>query len=106
MNKLRQVAVIALFVGSYQVGMAQSNSRPEFKNAEERAAWIKENMPEKEASAVNAQTSERENVQLTDDQKRERIAAYQELIRQNAGNADFNLVAYERRIQILTESLK
>lgn len=42
MKILRRLTVVALFLGSYQLGIAQSNSVPTFNSEAEKAAWVKE----------------------------------------------------------------
>ncbi|MGB1316575.1 MAG: hypothetical protein ACPG5W_00140, partial [Flavobacteriales bacterium] len=46
MKTLRQLVAVALLLGSYHVGMAQSNSNPTFKSEAEKKAWIQAH-PEK-----------------------------------------------------------
>ena len=41
MKTLRRLVAVGLLIGSYHVGMAQSNSIPTFKSEAEKAAWIK-----------------------------------------------------------------
>ena len=46
MKTLRRLVAVVLLAGSYQVGIAQSNSTPDFKSDAEKHAWIQAN-PEK-----------------------------------------------------------
>ncbi|MDB4655477.1 hypothetical protein OAE48_01380 [Flavobacteriales bacterium] len=46
MKTLRRLVAVGLLIGSYHVGMAQSNSVPTFKSEAEKAAWIQENPEE------------------------------------------------------------
>lgn len=41
MKTLRRLVAVALFLGAYQLGMAQSNSVPTFNSEAEKAAWVK-----------------------------------------------------------------
>jgi len=41
MKTLRRLVAVALFIGSYHVGMAQSNDVPTFKSEAEKVAWVK-----------------------------------------------------------------
>ena len=41
MKTLRRLVAVGLLIGSYHVGMAQSNSIPSFKTEAEKAAWVK-----------------------------------------------------------------
>ncbi|MCF8277215.1 MAG: hypothetical protein K9J17_10825 [Flavobacteriales bacterium] len=43
MKTLRRVVAVGLLVGSYHVGMAQSNSIPKFDSDAEKQAWINAN---------------------------------------------------------------
>lgn len=49
MKTLKLVVAVVLLLGSYQLGMAQSNSLPDFKSDAEKQAWIKAHPAEYEA---------------------------------------------------------
>jgi uncharacterized protein (DUF885 family) len=46
MKTLRRSVAVALLLGSYHVGMAQSNDMPEFKSDAEKQTWINANTDE------------------------------------------------------------
>jgi hypothetical protein len=43
MKTLRRLVAVGLLIGSYSVGMAQSNSVPEFNSEAEKQAWLNAN---------------------------------------------------------------
>lgn len=51
MKTLRRLVAVGLLLGSYHVGMAQSNDMPEFRSDAEKQAWINANTDEQSFSS-------------------------------------------------------
>ena len=83
MKTLRLLVAVGLLLGSYTIGMAQSNGDQNFKSDAEKQTWVNENSdeptfsseaekeawiqanPEKYEASKNKQTTSRANVQVT-----------------------------------------
>lgn len=87
MKTLKLLVAIVLFLGSSQIGLAQSNSVPKFNSDSEKQAWIQANpdayeamlpaksVVEKKAVATNSDVKTVVGVQKTNVQNTERFAS-------------------------------
>ena len=82
MKTLRRLVAVGLLLVSYQIGMAQSNSSPDFTSETEKKAWIENNRKAEKATAKKEISAEEKRavvgeqkakslnvVQLREDQK-------------------------------------
>jgi hypothetical protein len=60
MKTLKLIVAVVLLLGSYQLGMAQSNSLPAFKSDAEKQAWIQAHPDEYKAMQPAAQVKKQD----------------------------------------------